>query len=107
VAFGFAVGAFVAILLAPFIGGLVFIAALFGTSFGLAHIISRWFRNRARDRHRARLDEEERERRALAARAVRDQAAAVQRTGRRRRRRRGGMSGPETEDGGTQASGSA
>lgn len=86
VAFGFALGMFVAVLLYP-LGPLLFIVSLFLVSFGTAHIISRWLRRRTVDRRQQRQDEAERERRALAAR----QAAAVaneQASPRRRRRRR-------------------
>jgi hypothetical protein len=86
VLFAFALGAFISSLLYPF-GQLVFIFSLFGVSFGIAHIISHWFRRRALDKQRARDEEAERERRALAARnlnARQAEAASV-----RRRRRRG------------------
>jgi len=87
--FGFALGGLVVILLLIFIPpGLVFVAFLFATSFGLAHIVSHWFRRRVTDKKRQRADEEERERRALAARAaasLENEQAAQQRRRHRRR----------------------
>jgi hypothetical protein len=86
--FAFAAGMFVAVLLAPYLYGILFVLSLFGLSFGVAHMISHTFRKRSRAQAQARADEEERERRALAARAARAQEAAGQEPGRRRRRRR-------------------
>src|SRR5262245_53629299 len=63
---------------------IVFVVALFGTSFCTAHAISRWFRNRGIDKRMRRAEEDERERRALAARA----ANAMQGEGQSLRRRR-------------------
>jgi 4-hydroxybenzoate polyprenyltransferase len=89
VAFGFAVGGLCALVLALFFPQGVFILFLFGTSFGLAHIVTNWFKRRTLDRRRDRTEEEERERRALAARAAAAQAGEAA-SPRRRRRRRGG-----------------
>lgn len=95
--FGFAVGAFLsAVLLAIFGGyafGIVFIASLFGVSFGLAHITTHWFHRRTLGRAQERAEEEERERRALAARAA--AAREGESHSRRRRRRRGGRAPDE------------
>jgi hypothetical protein len=88
VAFGFAVGAFIATLLAPVLYGPLFVLSLFGVSFGMAHIFSRWIRTRMQSRAQDRADEEERERRALAARAAAAQQGEAA-SARRRRRRRG------------------
>jgi uncharacterized membrane protein len=88
VSFGFAVGGLVGLLLAPLFPAPVFVLFLFATSFGLAHIISHWFRNRVTDKKRQRADEEERERRALAARAaasLENEQASQQRRRHRRR----------------------
>lgn len=85
--FAFAAGALTVILLAPFVpAGILFVLALFGTSFGMAHIISHWFRRRVSEKRRQQQEEEERERRALEAR----QSAALgnEQTSHRRRRRR-------------------
>jgi hypothetical protein len=86
VLFAFALGAFLSVLLYPF-GMIVFIVSLFGVSFGVAHMISHWYRKRALDKRRERDEEAERERRALAARSAnarQAEAASI-----RRRRRRG------------------
>jgi hypothetical protein len=85
VAFGFALGMFVAVMLYP-LGPILFVASLFLVSFGTAHIISRWMKRRTLDRQRERDEETERERRALAARAAAQQAN--EEAPRRRRRRR-------------------
>ena len=68
----------------------VFIISLFGTSFCTAHAISRWFRNRGIDKRVQRAEEDERERRALAARAANalDGESASPRRRRRRNRDR-------------------
>ena len=95
VAFAFALGMFVAVLLYP-LGFLIFIVSLFFTSFGVAHIINHWFRRRSLDRQKRRDEEAERERRALAARTASAQRVAEEtppRPRRRRRVRRGGGSG--------------
>lgn len=85
VAFGFALGMFVSVILYP-LGPLLFVGSLFLVSFGTAHIISRWMKRRTLDR-RQQLDEEhERERRALAAREA--NLRATEEPVRRRRRRR-------------------
>jgi hypothetical protein len=95
VAYAFALGMFVAVLLYP-LGLLIFVFSLFLVSFGTAHIISHWFRNRTLDRERLRTEGEERERRAIAARTAAQQAneEANPRSRRRRRVRRG--SGPSS-----------
>lgn len=85
VAFGFAVGMFVAVILYP-LGPILFVVSLFLVSFGTAHIISRWMRRRTLDRQRLRDEEDERERRALAAREA--SLRATEEPLRRRRRRR-------------------
>lgn len=90
-AFTFALGAFVGIFLASIFGPLVLLAALFGTSFGIAHIIGRWFRTRGAYRQVQRAEEEERTRRAVARDQARlsntgDEAPAAARRRRRRRR---------------------
>jgi uncharacterized membrane protein len=89
VAFAFALGMFIAVLLYP-LGFLVFIISLFFTAFGVAHIINRQLRRRGLDRQRRRDEEDERERRVLAARAAnqRNEAEASPRRSRRRRPRR-------------------
>jgi len=86
-AFTFALGAFTAVLLfaIPGIPPLLFVVSLFSVSFGSAHIMSRWFRNRTLGRRIEQAEEDERERRALAARAANAQAGEA--TRRRRRRR--------------------
>ena len=69
---------------------IVFVVSLFGTSFCTAHAISRWFRNRGIDKRVQRAEEDERERRALAARAANalDGESASPRRRRRRNRDR-------------------
>jgi hypothetical protein len=92
VAFAFVLGMFVAVLLYP-LGPLIFIVSLFFTSFGVAHIINRWFRHRSLDRQKQRDEDAERERRALATRTSSAQRVAEEappRPRRRRRIRRGG-----------------
>ena len=64
------------ILLQP-LGLLTFVAALFGTSYCTAHVMSQWVSHRKDRKQRERLDEDERERRALAARAARAEAQAA------------------------------
>ena len=91
-AFGFALGGLIVIFLLTFIHPApVFVAFLFASSFGVAHIVSHWFRRRVTDKKKQRADEDERERRALAARAAasleNEQHSVSQQ--RRRRRRRG------------------
>jgi membrane protein implicated in regulation of membrane protease activity len=86
-AFGFAVGGLLALLIAPLYPAPVFVLFLFAVSFGLAHIISHWFRNRVTNKKQERSDEDERERRALAARAaasIENEQASVRRRHRRR-----------------------
>lgn len=95
VAFAFALGMFVAVMLYP-LGPILFVVSLFLTSFGLAHIISRWFRRRTLDRQKQRDEEHERERRALAARAATQRATDD--TPRPRRRTRRSRRGRSTDD---------
>jgi hypothetical protein len=83
--FGFALGALVATLLFP-LGLYVFIVALFGTSFCVAHIMSHWWQRRIVAKRKQREEEDERERRALAARS----AASLENEAQSRRRRRRG-----------------
>ena len=89
--FAFAAGAFLATMLTftP-LAFPIWVLSMFGTSFGLAHIVSHAVRRRTTDRARQREEEDERERRALAARSAAAGAAAEARSGavRRRRRRR-------------------
>jgi hypothetical protein len=82
--FGFALGGLVSVLLFPLFPLPVFVVFLFGTSFGVAHIMSAWFRRRVTNKRREREEEEERERRALAARS----AASLENEAQSRRRRR-------------------
>jgi hypothetical protein len=90
VAFAFALGMFIGVLLAYPLGFFIFVVTLFFTSFGIAHIISRWMRRRTLDRERVRNEEAERERRALAAReAAQRTNEEAARPRRRRRVRRG------------------
>lgn len=86
--FTFALGALVGIFLAIFFGYLAFLAALFGTSFGVAHIISRWVRTRGAYRQVQRAEEEERTRRAVAREQANLQPTEAGTPQRRRRRRR-------------------
>ena len=86
--FAFFFGAFVSVLLVSFIPLPMFVVALFGTSFCMAHAISRWFRNRTIDKRLQRAEEDERERRALAARAANTMNGEAQFQRRRRRRNR-------------------
>jgi hypothetical protein len=69
--FAFAAGALVATILI-LVGFLdfVFIASLFGFSFGCVHIFSRTISRTRRSRAQARAEEDERERRIYAARAA-------------------------------------
>jgi uncharacterized membrane protein len=89
VAFGFAVGMFVAVILFPAAPAIVFVVSLFFVSFGTAHIISRWMKRRTLDRQRDRDEEAERERRALASRLAAQQTHEEPKRRRRRRVRRG------------------
>ena len=93
--FAFALGAFGATFLILASGGVLFVvvwvAAIFGTAFGLIHLFNTWRRRRFLDKRARQTDEEERERRALAARAnasLSNEEAAASATRRRRRRRR-------------------
>jgi hypothetical protein len=81
--FAFALGMLVSTLLFP-LGIYVFIVALFGTSFGVAHIVSHWWQRRITQRRRQQQEEDERERRALLARS----AASLENEAQSRRRRR-------------------
>jgi hypothetical protein len=84
--FGFALGAFIGVIFAP-IGPLAFYVAMFMVSFGMAHIITHWFRRRTLDKRRQEDEEAERERRALAARAASARESEAHSARRRRRRR--------------------
>ena len=84
--FAFALGALIATLLYP-LGLFVFIIALFGTSFGVAHIMSHLWQRRVTQKRRQREVEDERERRALLARSTSSLENEAQ--SRRRRRKRG------------------
>jgi uncharacterized membrane protein len=88
VAYAFAAGGFLGMVLAIVGLSILFYVFLFAFSFGNAHIIGQWFRRRTLDKRRDRDEESERERRALAARSAAslEGEAASQR---RRRRRRG------------------
>jgi hypothetical protein len=86
--FAFFVGMLVSVLLVFILGQILFVVALFGTSFCTAHAISRWFRNRSIDKRTQRAEEDERERRALAARAANAMQGEAQSPRRRRRRNR-------------------
>ena len=66
----------------------VFVLSLFGTSFCTAHAITRYFRNRGVDKRMQRAEEDERERRALAARAANAMQGEALSPRRRRRRNR-------------------
>ena len=87
VLFAFALGAFISFWFTPFFPEVVFIVSLFSVSFGVAHMISTWFRRRAWAGTRKREDEEERERRAFESRAARARNEEATRPRRRRRRR--------------------
>lgn len=96
VIFAFALGGFFVAFFSAFIPiGLLFMVFLFLSSFGVAHMISRWIRRRTLDRQKQRSEEEERERRALAARAAAQRNEESARQPRRRRRvRRAGRDTP-------------
>ncbi len=89
--FGFALGGLSCFLLLILFGGIVrgpaaiFVIFLFGSSFGLAHAISHWMRRRTIAKRLQHADEDERERRALAAREA---ASLGNEQGSHRRRRR-------------------
>ena len=85
--FAFFAGMLIAIPLIFILGQVLFVVALFGTSFCTAHAISRWFRNRSIDKRMQRAEEDERERRALAARAANAMQGEAQSPRRRRRNR--------------------
>ena len=86
--FAFFAGMLLSVLLLP-AAPIVFVVSLFGVSFCTAHAISRWFRNRGRDKLIERAEVDERERRAVAASAAsaREAEAASPAAARRRRRR--------------------
>ena len=86
--FAFFAGMLVAIPLIFILGQYLFVIALFGTSFCTAHAISRWLRNRGIDKRLQRAEEDERERRALAARAANAMQGEAASPRRRRRRNR-------------------
>lgn len=88
VIFGFALGSFLTITLALFVGPVLFYPSLFMLSWVLASFVRRWVQRRGLRGSAQRAEEEERERRALAARAAAAQTGAG--GARRRRRRRGG-----------------
>lgn len=93
VAFAFACGAFLATLVILMTGGALinglWILTLFAVSFGSAHIIGHTLRKRGLDKKLAQAEEDERERRALAARqAASLEGEAASAAARRRRRRR-------------------
>lgn len=86
---GFSLGVFVAFALAVAgVGQLIFLLAMFCTSFSVAHIVTRAFARRRLETTQARKEEEERERRALAARGITEPEAATAGPPSRRRRRR-------------------
>ena len=90
VLFGFALGAFLVTLLVPhpnFPVFVIFVGSLFGVSFGVAHIVTHWIKRRTLDRARERAEEDERERRGIAARAANAREGAATSLRRRRRRR--------------------
>ncbi len=90
VAYGFAVGGFIALIWAAFIPfNILFTVFLFAVSFGTAHLLAHTFRKRSLARRREMEEEEERERRALAARAANTQAGEAASKRRRRRRIQG------------------
>src|SRR5262245_22467456 len=84
--FAFFAGMLLSVLLLP-VAPIVFVVSLFGTSFCAAHAFSRWWRNRTIDKRLQRADEDERERRALAARAANSLEGETHSQRRRRRRR--------------------
>ncbi|HLF78562.1 MAG TPA: hypothetical protein VJB57_13860 [Dehalococcoidia bacterium] len=88
VAYAFAAGGFVGMVLCLVGISILFYAFLFAFSFGNAHIVGQWFRRRTLDRRRERDEEAERERRALAARSAASLEGEAS-SARRRRRRRG------------------
>ena len=89
VAYAFAAGGFVGVLLGLAGFNIFFLVFLFVFSFGNAHIVGQWFRRRTLDKRLERDEEAERERRALAARSAASLENEVSSTARRRRRRRG------------------
>jgi hypothetical protein len=87
VLFAFALGALTVFPLIVLFGYYAFLVALFGTSFGVFHLISHTVQRRVIEKRRRQADEEERERRALAARQHASLGGAEASARRRRRRR--------------------
>jgi hypothetical protein len=92
--FMFAVGAFVATFLTLISGGyltfVIWIISVFGTAWGLIHLLNTWRRRKSQTKRETLAAEEERERRALAARnrTVDEKEESTVAARRRRRRRR-------------------
>ncbi|HEX5141620.1 MAG TPA: hypothetical protein VFX19_11790 [Dehalococcoidia bacterium] len=92
--FMFAVGAFVATFLTLMSGGyltvVVWILSVFGTAWGLVHLLNTWRRRKSLQNRQTLAAEEERERRALAARnrTIDEKEESTVAARRRRRRRR-------------------
>jgi fatty acid desaturase len=84
VAFALAIGGFLAALLALFSWQIVMVISLLGVSWGLTHLVGRFWMRRRFDKQISRAEQEERERRALAARS----AASLENEQHSRRRRR-------------------
>jgi hypothetical protein len=76
------------LLVATPLGFFVFVASLFGVSFCTAHAFVRFMRNKTVDKRRQLAEEDERERRALAARAANALEGEAASPRRRRRRNR-------------------
>lgn len=86
---GFSAGLLFAFILAVSgFGPLIFLVAMFCTSFSFAHIMTRAFARRRLESERGRADEAERERRALAARQAGGVAEPEPVPARRRKRKR-------------------
>jgi hypothetical protein len=85
--FAFALGALAVFPLIVLLGYYAFLLALFGTSFGVFHLISHAVQRRVLEKRRRQADEEERERRALAARQQASLGGSEASARRRRRRR--------------------
>ena len=89
--YGFLIGALIAALLSPVLPVLVFYLALIPFSWANAHLLTRYWAERRNQKARTRADEDERERRALAARqnaALANEEGSAAAARRRRRRRR-------------------
>jgi membrane protein implicated in regulation of membrane protease activity len=84
--FGMAIGALIATVLALYAWPVMLLASTLGVSWGLTHLLGRWFTRNRSDKKRSKEEEDERERRALANR----QAASIEneQAARRRHRRR-------------------